>query len=320
MAKCIVCAKTKGKRGCLVKDKSLICSRCCAEMRNSECEGCSYYKESENFAIEKASKAKKNSIVRIDPEIDDEIDRALMMAQSGKIAKGEAIIRSLMKDNADLYSVQFAMGVINSIKEQHDEAMDYYDKSIAIYPYFVDCWFNRALTAQKKMDVLEMLISYRSVIEYGEKNDEAVLMANEFITHFEQITHKETGLGIDDYMESLQQFNTAFNEMEKQQWKNAIVGFKKSISINPTAPQAFGNMALCYANLNENEQAIEAFDKAIEIDSSYEPAINNKKILVKAMAKGHNFSESQAEMVAIEYRDGYSVKGNKLFVKGKQDK
>ena len=55
--KYIICSHAKGKRGCLLKGMTLICPRCCAEIRNSECEGCSYYKDSQKFAIEKAKKS-----------------------------------------------------------------------------------------------------------------------------------------------------------------------------------------------------------------------------------------------------------------------
>ncbi|NOR65662.1 MAG: hypothetical protein GQ468_06570, partial [Candidatus Scalindua sp.] len=250
--KCIICLKVKGKRGCLLKDKTLICSRCCAEIRNSECEGCSYYKEAQKFANEKARNSPEHFIARIAPDIDVEINRALMMVEAGNIAGGESVIRSLMKENADLYSLHFAMGTIYGFKEQYDEAIACFDKSIEIYPYYIDCWLNRALSAQKKKDIIEMIASLHKVIELGETNDEVVVLARELLGDYEQLTYKETGLELNVYIASLKQFNNAFDLMQNRQWKKAIVGFKETIAINSTTPQAFGNMGLCYAHLNEN--------------------------------------------------------------------
>jgi tetratricopeptide (TPR) repeat protein len=68
------------------------------------------------------------------------------MVESSNITTGELVIRSLMKENADLYTIHFAMGTIYGVKGQHDDAIACFDKSIEIYPYFVDCWFNRALS------------------------------------------------------------------------------------------------------------------------------------------------------------------------------
>ena len=312
--KCIICSKVKGKRGCLLKDKTLICPRCCAEIRNSECEGCSYYKDSQKFNIEKAKKSPKHFIARIAPDVDEEIDRALVMVEAGNVAQGEKVIRSLMKENADLYTIHFAMGTIHGFKEQYDEAIACFDKSIEIYPYFIDCWFNRALSAQKKMDILEMTASLYKVIELGDINDEVVVLAKELLGDFEQITSKETGLELNEYIASLKRFNNAFDMMQNRQWKKAIAGFKEVIVINSTAPQAFGNMALCYAHLNENKKAIEAFDKAIALDPTYEPAIINKEILMKTIAQGRKFTETQPKTKIIEYVNDYSVEDNKLLI------
>ena len=312
--KCIICSHAKGKRGCLLKGMTLICPRCCAEIRNSECEGCSYYKDSQKFAIEKAKKSPQHFTIRIAPEVDDEIDRALGMVEAGKIADEELIIRSLMKANTDLYTIHFAMGTIHGFKGQHDEAMACFDKSIEIYPYYVDCWFNRALSAQKKMDIIEMVVSLRKVIELGENSDEAVGMAKELLGDFEQITYKTTGLDLDEYIGSLKRFNAAFELMQNRQWEKAIAGYKEAIRINPSAPQAFGNMALCYAHLNEDKKAIEAFDRAIALDPNYEPAIINKEIFKQTIAKGLKFSETQTEAKVIEYMKDYSLKDNKLLI------
>jgi tetratricopeptide (TPR) repeat protein len=311
---CIICSNAKGKRGCLLKGMTLICPRCCAEIRNSECEGCSYYKDSQKFAIEKAKKSPQHFTIRIAPEVDDEIDRALRMVEAGNIANGELVIRSLIKENADLYTIHFAMGTIHGVKGQHDDAMACFDKSIEIYPYFVDCWFNRALSAQKKMDIIEMVVSLRKVIELGNISDEAVVKAKELLGDFEQITYKTTGLELDEYIGSLKRFNAAFELMQNRQWEKAIAGYKEVIKINSTAPQAFGNMALCYAHLNEDKKAIEAFDRAIALDPHYEPAIINKEIFKQTIAKGLKFSETQPQTTVIEYMKDYSLKDNKLLM------
>ena len=299
--KCIICLKTKGKRGCLIKDKVLICSQCCADIRSSDCEGCSYYKETQKFTLEKAKKSPEKFVIRLAPDIDDEIDRALMMVNAGNVAEGEKVIRSLMEENADLHTIHYAMGTVYAMKEQFDEAMKCFDKSISIFPYSIESWFNRALTAQNKMDLVEMITSFKKVIEIGDKDDEVVLQASSIVENFEELARKENGLELDEYIASLKQFEAAFDLMQSGQWRKAILGYQKAIVINPTTPQAFGNMALCYAHLNENENAIEAFDKAIELDPSYEPAIINREIFKKTIAKGLQFSETQSEIKVIKY-------------------
>ncbi len=164
------------------------------------------------------------------------------------------------------------------------------------------------------MDVIEIVFSLRKVIEFAQADDDdVVLMAKQLLNELEQLAYKE-GLELDKYIESIRKFNTAFELMQSRQWEKAIIGYKEAIKINPTAPQAFGNMALCYAHLNEDKKAIEAFDKAIALDPNYEPAIINKEIVKQTIAKGLNFSEVQSEVKVIEYMKDYSLKDNKLLI------
>ncbi len=311
--KCIVCSKAKGKRGCLIKDKALVCSRCCAEIRYSECEGCSYYKDSKNYAVEKAKKSPGSFVARIDPAVDERIDQALMMVESGNMM-GESIIRQLWNDNMDLHTVHYAMGTVYAMKDQFDEAMDCFDKALEIYPYFAECWFNRALAAQNKLDVFEMITSFQKALEMGGDNSEIVHQAGQALSDFERGVIEETGLGMEDYLLSLSKFDSAFELMENQQWDKACSGFQQVVAINRNSPQSFGNMALCFAHLAENEQALEAFDKAIELDPHYEPAIINKIIFQNTIEKGGAFSENFNKFKAIEYSKDYSVKDDKLLL------
>jgi len=51
--KCPLCAQEKGRRVCQLKGDVLICSRCCAEMRNPERGACIHYAEAEKYAVVK---------------------------------------------------------------------------------------------------------------------------------------------------------------------------------------------------------------------------------------------------------------------------
>jgi hypothetical protein len=74
--KCGVCTKVKGKRVCQINGGALICPRCCAEIRNPECEGCSYYSQAEQYQADKALRMAKagklgdeHFMMRVDPEV-----------------------------------------------------------------------------------------------------------------------------------------------------------------------------------------------------------------------------------------------------------
>ncbi len=310
--KCPICTNTKGKRGCLINNHKLICSKCCAQIRNSACETCNYYKESQKFAVEKTKKTAKTFTMRIDEEVDVEINRALEKIDSGNIYSGEKILKSLAKENDDLFSIHFAMGVLHAKNKHYDEAIVSFDKSIDIYPYYIDAWFNKALVAKQKADIVQMVYSLKKVIEIGDPDDEVTLQAIDILDTTEQFCYKESGIYLDAYIESMKLFNYGFDFMKKNKWQEALLEFEKTSSINPNNAPTFGNMAICYMQLNENEKAMDLFNKSIEIDSRYEPALINREILNIQMKK--NVSNDGIGIKAVYYGKDYSIEDNKLLI------
>lgn len=49
--------------------------------------------------------------------------------------------------------------------------------------------------------------------------------------------------------------------------------------------QSNGNLGIAYATLSDRTHALKHFDKAIKLDSNYQPAINNRKILMELGAE-----------------------------------
>ena len=88
------------------------------------------------------------------------------------------------------------MGTIYAYKEQYDEAIACFDKSIEIFSYFVDCWFKKALAEQKKLDIVGMVFSLHKVIEIGGTDDETVLMAKQYLKDFEKLSIRGNGLNL----------------------------------------------------------------------------------------------------------------------------
>jgi tetratricopeptide (TPR) repeat protein len=93
--------------------------------------------------------------------------------------------------------------------------------------------------------------------------------------------------------------------MEKQEWQRAIDGFKVGLIKNETHPQSYGNMGLCYAQLGQKEEALSAFDKALKIDPTYEPAIVNRAA-VESLEEGEKLGSSKLD--SIDYYKDFSLK------------
>ncbi len=297
--KCVICLKIKGKRLCNLRERSFVCSHCCAQIRNIDCEGCSHYIQAAKHSFEKMKKSKFRGFTAIiDPEINDAVDKALAFVESGDIEAGQKSIIYLMKKHSDLHIVQYGMGTVLAMKGEYAESIVHFDKSLEIFPYFVEAWFNRGNSYKNLFNVGEAIKSFQKVMEFGDPQDDFVKTAEELVDYMEKSISKDTGLSLDLYLKSMDDFNKAFSIMQNREYESAITEFQNVIKINKTNAQSYGNLGLCYAFLGEQEKAISAFDQALIIDPNYEPAITNRAIVL-SLAKGEKLPDDQIK--TIEY-------------------
>ncbi len=283
--KCPICSATKGKRGCLLHNQQLICSPCCAKTRNPDCDGCSYYSEAQHYSTTKAKKAVKPLTIRIDEAVNTEINRGLEMLDTGKLAEGESVLTALAQEskNDDLCTLHFALGVLYIRKEQYEEAIASFDRAIAIYPHYVDAWFNKALAAQNNLDVLLMINALKRVLAIGDPNQAITLQAKEFLTAIEQRCGQDAGIDLDTYVQSLECFKQGVALMQTRQWQAALLAFEQGVALNANDVPALSNMAMCYMQLNESATAMTLFDQALAIDPEYEVALTQRELVKSSM-------------------------------------
>jgi len=306
--KCPLCQREKGRRLCRMKENLLICSRCCAATRGEICGDCPHYIEGQRYNIAKMKKADfKGFTARIDPEIDDAVDRALQCVERGDIAKGEALLAALMEENPDLYIVHFAMGTVLAMKKDYRGAIARFDKCLDIFPYFAAAWFNKGAAYQKQLDVGGTIKAFLKVVEYGDPAEDFVTTAREFLRDMEESSFKDSGLSLDLYLQTMDWFDDAFLKMRNREYEAAKSGFRKVLSLNRNHTQSYGNLGLCHAFLGERGEALLAFDKALEIDPEYEPAQLNKHALL-SLKDGERMPQDQSVTVDY-YKDFLKPKG-----------
>lgn len=303
---CVVCSRTKARRKCARYDNAFICSECCGEQRDFECETCQYFTAAKQYQSHKIRKAKeKHFILEIDQEVESLVDEALDLIQNGNIRKGEYLLEELKVRYPHYYKVTYGIGVVHAFKEELDLAIVCFKRATDAFPYFVEAHFNLAVAYKKKLDVRNTIESFRKVIEIGDPQEDFVLQAREFVSTMERSIMKDFGIPLDQYFSAHDEFEKAFSFMEKGAWGRAIQGFEKCIKMNRKHPQSYGNLGLCYAKAGRKAEAIVAFDKALEIDPDYEPALVNK-VLVESLREGENLDQKSLEF--IDYYKDYSLK------------
>ncbi|MEW6097143.1 MAG: tetratricopeptide repeat protein [bacterium] len=313
--KCVICSQRKGKRRCKLRNNEIICSLCCVEYRDAKCVGCLYYETAKQYALSKVKQPKpklepKHFIAEIRPEVEKKVNHALALVEKGAVEEGEKIIYELQKNYPGNYTIYYGLGVVHALKKQYDKAIEYFDRAIDIFPYCIEAHFNKGVAYKNKFEINNMIKAFKEVIDIGNSKSEIVKNARNFIEEIEQGIKDRSGIDLETYLEGEKIFNQAFSCMQKHQWQNAIDGFKACLLINPKHAQSYGNIGACYAQLGQKEQALSAFDKALEIDPNYEPALINR-MAVESWKEGERLAP--IDSLHVEYYKDYPLKKKSLI-------
>jgi tetratricopeptide (TPR) repeat protein len=300
--KCVVCASARGKRICRIREQSSVCPGCCAEIRNPECGGCSYYADAAKYGVDKMKNSNfRDFTEQIAPEVDKAVDDALKIAERGNIPKAEALLTGLREKHPDVFKVQYGMGTLHAMKGNFRESVFLLGKCLETFPYFIEAWFNKAVAYKNLGDLGNTVRSFRKVVEVGDRDHHLAIKARKLLRDMETSIGRNYGLPIDRYLESMDEFERASALMREKEYEKAITGFNDVLAVIKYHPQSYGNLGLCHAFLGNKEEALSAFNRALAIDPMYKPAFTNRAILLN-LPEGEKMSDDYVKKVDF-YRD-----------------
>ena len=309
--KCILCNTAIGKRVCRERNNEIICSKCCASVRNQTCKGCSHYNYAEKYHAARFYNAGSNEfIIEVNEDIEKTVEEALKLVNEGRIEDAHNALEELLKNHPNYHSVQYGMGIVHAFKNMYDEAMTFFDKAIEIFPYFTEAYYNKAVTFRKKCDVVNYIKTLKKLVAISDEYDDLVVTARNILNDIEKCTMKNEGVNLDTYLDCERKFKQAASCMKNRQWEKALSGLKECAAIIGNHSQTWGNMGLCYAFMGEKQLALASLSKALEIDPYYELAIVNR-VIVENLKAGEKLSANKYE--SVEYYKDFSLK-NKSYI------
>jgi tetratricopeptide (TPR) repeat protein len=201
--RCQICGIEKAKRTCKIKDALQICSVCCAKLRSDGCGNCTYHEASVRYHSEKSEKPTKEKpfIALMNPEIDEECDRILSLVDSGHLARGERQMKELYQKYPDYHAVLYGLGVCYALQDKFEEAVDFFKRAVAIFPYLTEAHFNMAMAYLQLGDISGVVRAFREVIRVG-RDDELVSEARRRLADLERGSVELTGLSLDTFLKN----------------------------------------------------------------------------------------------------------------------
>lgn len=154
---------------------------------------------------------------------------------------------------------------VNKLKALTMSAIEQFDKAIAIYPSYPDCYEQLGLAWYRVNNGEKALENYNKAIALN--NTKAVTFSNIGIIYFEQGNYPKAlelyskALSLDsNYADAYFNMGSTLGMMGK--YEEAIVNFKKCIHFDPENAKAHQFIGVTYKNLNQDEEAKPWFDKA----------------------------------------------------------
>jgi tetratricopeptide (TPR) repeat protein len=234
--------------------------------------------------------------MEINDAVSDAVNAALEAAQRGRFQFAMDTLTDLLPEHPLHHDVPYGIGVLHALKGEIVESIRWFDKAIAIYPYRIDSHYNKAVSHQKLFDIPNCVRSYQKVVKIGPSDDPEVEKARSFIEAMAAAIKRNQGISLDAYLRSGDKFNQAFELMEHGDWRGALAGFRASAAINDRNAPCHGNMGICHGHLGHKAEALAAFDRALEIDPDYQPALSNR-MLMENMEEGKPLANTDFQIV-----------------------
>jgi len=99
--------------------------------------------------------------------------------------------------------------------------------------------------------------------------------------------------------EAIHHFNLGVCFYNQRETLKAIQAYQKAIELNPASIEAYNNLGIIYQELGDFGRAVEAYQKAIEIHPQYEKAYNNLGILLFLKGRLEEATEAFQKALAI---------------------
>jgi tetratricopeptide (TPR) repeat protein len=270
-------------------------------------------KNQQKQSLKKTQKQKKRQVkikhqvlaqqAEAQPDVENIVDYALEFVVNGELKEARKVLDKLkIKYPRNAY-VYYGFGALATADNNVDEALRCFGICIRISPDFVEAHYNMGVAYKNEMKLPEMIDSFKQVVKYGEPDSEIFDNARNMLVELENQIQASDGIDLDTYVKGHSIFEQGVKYMGSADWQMAIAKFNETTGITPNHVQSYGNLGICYSSIGLIKQAIDAFDKAIELDPTYEPALVNRRI-VQSFKEGECINK---KIEVINYYKDYAL-------------
>ena len=232
--------------------------------------------------------------------------------------KGSQLLEQF-PNSINLYNI---IGAANKSLGKLSEAIEAYNKALAIKPDYADAYNNIGVTLKVQGKLSEAIEAYNKALaikpDYADAYNNMGNALKDQGKLSEAIEAYNKALAIKpDYAEAYYNMGNAL--MDQGKLSEAIEAYNKALAIKPDYAEAYYNMGNALKEQGKLKEAIEAYSKALAIKPDNAEAYNNMGITLQEQGKLSEAIEAYSKALAIkpDYADAYNNIGNALKDQGK---
>jgi tetratricopeptide (TPR) repeat protein len=214
-------------------------------------------------------------------EFDDWCDEVSCLMEEGHFRDARNEIEEMLERYPDRWEPLYLKGTCLVIQGKSGQAIPLLRQAIAAEPS-PQAYLNLSAAYQSLSHLEDWITCLRKVVELDGEAGLYGQVAKVRIDKFAASIRKSDGISLDQYFAVGKVYDEAFRNLTTRRFDDAVSAFSEVLKALPHHVQSYGNLGLAYAGLGQRDRAIACLDKAIELDADYQPAIDNRRILLAA--------------------------------------
>lgn len=263
-------------------------------------------------------------LLEVDPERRYELTFDEWHTEFACLLADLGIILSPQAENQETADVWNNKGLSLDALGQRQEAIDCFDKALALDPHCAPAWHNKGVSLNALGRREEAIRCYDKALTIDPHY--AMVWSNKGRTldalgrHEEAIHCYDRALATDPrYGHAWHNKGVCLDALGKR--GEAIDCFNNALAIDPRYAKAWYSKGVCVAGLGRHEEASGCYDKALAIDPRNAPACMNKGVSLDAMGRREEAIGCYDQALTIDPRDVRILynKGNSLRELGRHE-
>jgi tetratricopeptide (TPR) repeat protein len=201
------------------------------------------------------------------------------LMEDGLVEEARAAAADLVGEFPGRAEPPFLLGTCLAMDGEKDRAVEWLERSIELGPS-PQAYYNLASAHRALWNLRESVACLGKVVELDGKRGEYGRMAARDLGSLRRKLQKSSGISLERYLELERRFDEAFGHLRSGRFEEAARGFSEVLEVLPDHVQARGNLGIARAALGDREEAIRDFDRALELDPTYQPALENRRTIL----------------------------------------